>query len=123
VTSEGFRHELESQTGPRPRSVDYTDPHMKRKNLSKKIRRLEARLQKDAKKLAKLKRKLRAAATAGMAQEKRKSVARTTEARKLVKSPGPTEKIARTQPAAVKSPSAAENSTSHRNAVRNSRRR
>jgi hypothetical protein len=37
---------------------------MKRKNLSKKIRRLEARLQKGAAKLAKLKQKLAAVATA-----------------------------------------------------------
>ena len=49
------------------------DPHMKPKNLSKKIRRLEARLQKGAKKLAKLKQKLEAAATAGVAKKKRKS--------------------------------------------------
>ena len=56
------------------------DPHMKRKNLSKKIRRLEARLQKDAKKLAKLKQKLEAAATAGVAKKGRKPAARADKA-------------------------------------------
>jgi hypothetical protein len=45
---------------------------MKRKNLAKKIRTLEARLQKGSKKLAKLKHKLQAAGNRG----KRKSAAR-----------------------------------------------
>jgi hypothetical protein len=56
------------------------DSHMKPKNLSKKIRRLEARLQKGAKKLAKLKQKLEAAAAASAAKKKRKSVARADKA-------------------------------------------
>jgi hypothetical protein len=46
---------------------------MKLKNLTKKIRRLEARLLKDAKKLAKLKRKRGAATNAGAAKIKSKS--------------------------------------------------
>jgi hypothetical protein len=53
---------------------------MKPKNLSKKIRRLEARLQKGAKKLAKLKQKLEAAATAGVAKKKKKSAVRADKA-------------------------------------------
>jgi hypothetical protein len=57
---------------------------MKRKNLSKKIRRLEARLQKGANKLAKLKLKLEMAATAGTAKKKRKSGARAGKAREAV---------------------------------------
>ena len=66
---------------------------MKPKNLSKKIRRLEVRLQKGAKKLAKLKQKLEAAAAASAAKKKRKSAARAGEVR--------------IQTAAVKRPSAA----------------
>jgi hypothetical protein len=46
---------------------------MKLKNLTKKIRRLEARLLKDAKKLAKLKRKRGAATSARAAKTKSKS--------------------------------------------------
>lgn len=68
---------------------------MKPKNLSKKIRRLEVRLQKGAKKLAKLKQKLEAAVAASAAKKKRKSVARAGEVRK-----------SRIQTAAVKRPSA-----------------
>jgi hypothetical protein len=52
---------------------------MKRKNLEKKIRVLEARLQKGAKKLAKLKRKLTAATAAGVDKTKKKSAARARE--------------------------------------------
>jgi hypothetical protein len=48
---------------------------VKRKKLSKKIRRLEARLQKGTKKLAKLRRKLEAVAASGTAKKKRKSAA------------------------------------------------
>jgi len=59
---------------------------MKPKNLSKKIRRLEARLQKSAKKLAKLKQKLEAAASA--AKKKAKSAVRAGEVRKSVKTSG-----------------------------------
>jgi len=55
---------------------------MKLKNLTKKIRRLEARLQKDAKKLAKLKRKHAAAKTAGAAKIKGKSGSSAGKARK-----------------------------------------
>ncbi len=65
---------------------------MKPKNLSKKIRRLEARLQKGAKKLAKLKQKLEAAATAGAAKKKRKSAVRADKARKRVETSGRAEK-------------------------------
>jgi hypothetical protein len=71
---------------------------MKPKNLSKKIRRLEARLQKGAKKLAKLKQKLEAAATADVAKKKRKSAGRVGEARK---------KVPQVQAAAVERPDAA----------------
>ena len=55
---------------------------MKLKNLTKKIRRLEARLQKDAKKLAKLKRKHGAARTAGAAKIRSKSRGSAGKARK-----------------------------------------
>jgi hypothetical protein len=55
---------------------------MKLKNLTKKIRRLEARLLKDAKKLAKLKRKRGAATTAGAAKIKSKSRGSAGKARK-----------------------------------------
>jgi hypothetical protein len=49
---------------------------MRLKTLQKKIRRLEARLQKGATKLAKLKQKLGAAATAAASKAKKKSAAR-----------------------------------------------
>ena len=55
---------------------------MKLKNLTKKIRRLEARMRKDAKKLAKLKRKRGAAGTAGAAKTKNKSRGSAGKARK-----------------------------------------
>jgi chromosome segregation ATPase len=71
---------------------------MKPKNLSKKIRRLEARLQKGAKKLAKLKQKLETAATADAAKKRRKSAGRVGEARK---------KVPQVQAAAVERPGAA----------------
>jgi hypothetical protein len=74
---------------------------MKPKNLSKKIRRLEVRLQKGAKKLAKLKQKLEAAAAASAAKKKTKSAIRAREVRKKVKSSGRAEK----KTAAVKRPS------------------
>jgi nitrogen fixation protein FixH len=86
---------------------------MKPKNLSKKIRRLEARLQKGAKKLAKLKQKLEAAAAASAAKKKAKSAVRAGEVRKSVKTSGRAEKKnrgvtrePRIQAAAVKRPSA-----------------
>jgi hypothetical protein len=71
---------------------------MKPKNLSKKIRRLEARLQKGTKKLAKLKQKLEAAAKADVAKKKRKSAGGGGEARK---------KVPQVQAAAVERPDAA----------------
>jgi len=87
---------------------------MKPKNLSKKIRRLEARLQKGAKKLAKLKQKLEAAATADVAKKKRKSAVRANKARKRVETSGRAEKKnrrltpePRMRAAPVKRPSAA----------------
>jgi hypothetical protein len=52
------------------------------KNLKKRIRRLEARLQKGAKKLAKLKGKLEAASTATAAKTKATSTASAEKARK-----------------------------------------
>jgi DNA anti-recombination protein RmuC len=55
---------------------------MKPKNILKKIRRVEARLQKGAKKLAKLKQKLAAATKGGTAK---KSTARASETRKSAK--------------------------------------
>jgi hypothetical protein len=78
---------------------------MKPKNLSKKIRRLEVRLQKGAKKLAKLKQKLEAAAAASAAKKKTKSAIRAREVRKKVKSSGRAEK----KTAAVKRPSTVKN--------------
>jgi hypothetical protein len=59
---------------------------MKVKNLRKKIRRLEARLQEGATKLAKLKRKLEAATTAGLGKTKKKSAVRVGETRPNAKS-------------------------------------
>ena len=58
---------------------------MRLKTLQKKIRRLEARLQKGATKLAKLKQKLGAAATAAASKAKRKSAARAGRARRKIK--------------------------------------
>ena len=53
---------------------------MKLKKLTKKIRRLEARLQRGAAKLADLKRKLKAGQAAQLAKAKSKSSARTRKA-------------------------------------------
>jgi hypothetical protein len=53
---------------------------MRIKRLTKKIQRLEARLQKGAKKLASLKQKLKTAKTARLAKTKRKRAARAREA-------------------------------------------
>jgi len=58
---------------------------MRLKTLQKKIRRLEARLQKGATKLARLKQKLGAAATAAAGKAKRKSAARAGRARRRIK--------------------------------------
>jgi hypothetical protein len=55
---------------------------MKLKKLTKKIRLLEARLQKGAKRLAKLKRKLGAATKTGLSRSKKKSTARPRSARR-----------------------------------------
>jgi hypothetical protein len=66
---------------------------MKLKNLKKKIRLLEVRLQKGEKKLGKLKRKLSAATTAGAAKTKKK------KGRLTAKAP--------VKPAGAKKPSAA----------------
>jgi hypothetical protein len=65
---------------------------MKFKTLRKKIRRLEARLQKGAKKLTKLKQKLEAAATAAAGKIKRKSAARAGEPHWSVTGSGQTQK-------------------------------
>jgi hypothetical protein len=65
---------------------------MKLKNLRKKIRRLEARLQEGPAKLARLKRKLEAMATADAAKARRKSTARAGETRQTVKAWPPTQK-------------------------------
>jgi len=75
---------------------------MKLKNLRKKIRRLEARLQEGPKKLAKLKRKLEATATADVEKARRKSAARAGEARQTVKSSTPTQKKRRSVAKKVK---------------------
>jgi|SRR5215471_12514128 len=53
---------------------------MKTKRLTKKIQRLEARLQKGAKKLASLKQKLKTAEAARLAKTRRKRAARAREA-------------------------------------------
>jgi hypothetical protein len=58
---------------------------MRLKTLQRKIRRLEARLQKGATKLAKLKQKLGAAAAAAASKAKRKSAARAGRARRRTK--------------------------------------
>jgi len=65
---------------------------MKRKTRRKKIRRLEARLQKGAKKLARLKQKLEAAATAAAGKTKRKSAARAGAAHLSVTGSAQTQK-------------------------------
>src|SRR6266446_9187386 len=65
---------------------------MKPKSLRKKIRRLEGRLQKGAKKLAKLKRKLETLTTADVGKVKRRSAARAAADRPTAKSSTPTQK-------------------------------
>lgn len=70
--------------------------HMaKVKNLKKRIRRLEARLQKGAKKLAKLKRKLETAATATAAKTKAATAVSAEKARKASNASAPTQKKSR----------------------------
>jgi hypothetical protein len=68
---------------------------MKPKNLNKKIRRLEFRLQKGAKKLAKLKQKLEAAAAASAAKKKTKSAGRAEKKTAAVKRPSTVKKVKR----------------------------
>ena len=70
-------------------TVDLT---MKLKTLRKKVRRLEVRLEKGPKKLAKLKRKLEAAEKAAAGKTKRKSTARVGEGRRSVKGSAQTQK-------------------------------
>ena len=65
---------------------------MKPKKLSKRIRRLEARLQKGAKKLAKLKQKLEAVPITGVGKTKGKLAARAGEARQSVEASTRTQK-------------------------------
>jgi hypothetical protein len=87
---------------------------MKLKNLTKKIRRLEARLQKDAKKLAKLKRKRGAATAARAAKTKSKSRPFAGKAGKTVRASAPVKTTPRFAPkprvqsaAAVQAPNGA----------------
>jgi hypothetical protein len=77
---------------------------MKLKNLKKKVRRLEARLQEGPKKLARLKRKLKAMEAEKARKAQKKAAARTV-ARRTVKSSKPAVKKAK--PATAKSPTAA----------------
>jgi hypothetical protein len=65
---------------------------IKLKSLNKKLLRLEASVQKDARKLAKLKRKLEAALRAESAQAKVKPPARVEEASKPAKPAAPVAK-------------------------------
>ena len=65
---------------------------MKLKKLAKKIRRLEARLQKGATKLANLKHKLRAIEAANLAKAKRNS-ARTRKGLTVGEVPAPTQTV------------------------------
>jgi|ERR1022692_4811639 hypothetical protein len=62
---------------------------IKLKNLSKKLLRLEASLQKDARKLAKLKRKVETALRAESAPAKVKSPVQVEEASKAARTPTP----------------------------------
>lgn len=76
---------------------------MRLKTLQKKIRRLEARLQKGATKLAKLKQKLGAAAN----KAKRKSAARAGRARRRTKGSGQTQRKKDRVTAGAKAPGGA----------------
>ena len=75
---------------------------MKLKNLTKKIRRLEKRLQEGPNKLAKLKRKMEAMATAEAEKARKKSAARHRGPRKPFKSLTPILKKPEVKPAAAK---------------------
>ena len=79
---------------------------MKLKTLRKKIRRLEARLQKGPKKLAKLKQKLEAITAANARKAKRKLAARARGAQPTAKSLTPIEKKLPAKTANAKKPSA-----------------
>ena len=65
---------------------------MKLKTLNKKIRRLEARLQKGAQKLARLKHKLPIALAAASVKRKKKSAGRAGKARRSIKASARTQK-------------------------------
>jgi hypothetical protein len=65
---------------------------MKLKNLKKKIRRLEQRLQEGPKKLAKLKQKLQAAQVAKTGKGRKKAAARARAAHSVAKSAKPIDK-------------------------------
>jgi hypothetical protein len=79
---------------------------MKLKTLRKKIRRLEARLQKGPKKLAKLKQKLEAITAANARKAKRKLAARARGAQPTAKSLTPIAKKLPAETANAKKPSA-----------------
>jgi hypothetical protein len=79
---------------------------VKLKNLRKKIRRLEKRLQEGLKKLAKLRQKLQAAQAAKAMKTARKPAARATAARLAPKPSTPIEKKSPTQTTKSKEPSA-----------------
>jgi hypothetical protein len=78
---------------------------MKLKNLRKKVRRLEARLQAGPKKLARLKRKLDAMEAAKARKARNKAAARAVARQTIKPSTAPKKKSA--SPATVKSPGAA----------------
>ena len=98
--------------------VEFVDPSLSRtltrirvaycgmKNLRKKIRRLEKRLQEGQKKLAKLRQKLQAAQGAKAVKAARKPAARATAARPAPKPSTPIEKKSPTQMTESKKPSA-----------------
>jgi hypothetical protein len=81
-------------------------PIVKLKNLRKKIRQLEKRLQEGQKKLAKLRQKLQAAQAAKAMKAARKPAARATAARPAPKPSTPIEKKSPTQTTESKKPSA-----------------
>ena len=80
---------------------------MKLKNLRKKIRRLEKRLQEGPKRLIKLRRKLDAMVAAAAMEARRKSAAHTHTARKVATSSTPAQKKPQVKPAGAKKPGAA----------------
>jgi hypothetical protein len=77
---------------------------MKLKNLKKKIRRLEKRLQEGPKKLARLKQKLQAAETAKATRARGKSAARARAKRPVSKSSTAVEKKSPVKTAGAKKP-------------------